>query len=67
MSAEICKKKGAAEVEQKTLGKWFCSECNMEIEDETEFTDNDGICDDCHSMRLKKRIGLIKEEHLQNS
>ncbi len=51
-------------MEQETLEKWICSECNAPIEDEAEFTDNDGVCDDCFSLRIKKRVGLVKEPSL---
>jgi hypothetical protein len=40
--------------------KWICSKCNKDIMDEVEFIDNGGICDDCYSIPVKKRIGRIR-------
>ena len=39
---------------------WICSKCNTVITDEHEYLDNDGVCDDCYSIPIKKRRGLLK-------
>lgn len=39
---------------------WICSNCNCEITDEAEYIDNDGVCDGCYSITLKKRIGKLR-------
>ena len=36
-----------------------CSKCGNEINDEWEYHDNNGVCDDCYSISLKKSRGLI--------
>ena len=36
-----------------------CSKCGKEIMDEREYHDNNGVCDDCYSIPLKKSRGLI--------
>lgn len=36
-----------------------CSKCGKEIMDECEYRDNNGVCDDCYSIPLKKSRGLI--------
>ncbi|WP_191090883.1 hypothetical protein [Niallia endozanthoxylica] len=36
-----------------------CSKCEKEIMDEWEYYDNNGVCDDCYSIPLKKSRGLI--------
>ena len=36
-----------------------CSKCDKEIMDEWEYHDNNGVCDDCYSIPLKKSRGLI--------
>ncbi|WP_251552018.1 hypothetical protein [Neobacillus muris] len=36
-----------------------CSNCDKEIMDEWEYHDNNGVCDDCYSIPLKKSKGLI--------
>jgi DNA-directed RNA polymerase subunit RPC12/RpoP len=46
-------------MEQNVKEKWICSQCNSEIADYTEYVDNDGVCDDCYSIPLKKRRGLV--------
>jgi hypothetical protein len=58
--SEICKKKGDEKMEQITDVKWVCSGCSKEITDETEYLDNDGLCDDCYSIPIKKRIGKVR-------
>ena len=35
-----------------------CPKCGKEIMDEWEYHDNNGVCDDCYSIPLKKSIGL---------
>ena len=35
-----------------------CSKCDKEIMDEREYQDNNGVCDDCYSIPLKKSRGL---------
>ena len=35
-----------------------CSKCGKEIMDEREYHDNNGVCDDCYSIPLKKSRGL---------
>jgi DNA-directed RNA polymerase subunit RPC12/RpoP len=35
-----------------------CSNCGKEIMDEWEYHDNNGVCDDCYSIPLKKSRGL---------
>ena len=47
-------------MEQVIDQKWVCSNCDCEISDEMEYTDNDGVCDDCFSIPIKKRIGQVK-------
>jgi len=37
----------------------ICSKCEKEIMDECEYYDNNGVCDDCYSIPLKKSRGLI--------
>lgn len=46
-------------MEQVTEQKMVCSSCNGIITDEREYLDNDGVCDDCYSIPLKKRLGLV--------
>lgn len=41
--------------------QWTCSKCQQVIMDENEYIDNKGVCDDCFSIPIKKRIGLIKK------
>jgi DNA-directed RNA polymerase subunit RPC12/RpoP len=36
-----------------------CSKCGKEIMDEWEYHDNNGVCDDCYSIPLRKSRGLI--------
>jgi DNA-directed RNA polymerase subunit RPC12/RpoP len=36
-----------------------CFKCDKEIMDEREYQDNNGVCDDCYSIPLKKSRGLI--------
>jgi DNA-directed RNA polymerase subunit RPC12/RpoP len=40
--------------------KMICSKCKAEIEDEQEYLDNDGVCDDCYAIPIKKRVGKLK-------
>lgn len=47
--------------ESVQIQQWKCSKCNHIILDENEFLDNDGVCDTCYSMQLKRRIGLVKK------
>jgi hypothetical protein len=51
--------KGDDHMEQAATGKWICSACKSEIADYSEFVDNDGVCDECYSIPLKKRRGLV--------
>jgi hypothetical protein len=51
--------KGDDHMEQAATEKWICSTCKSKIADYTEFVDNDGVCDDCYSIPLKKRRGLV--------
>lgn len=53
-------KKGDEVMEQVIDQKWICSKCNCEIIDEAEYIDNHGVCDDCYSIPLKKRIGKLR-------
>ncbi|MGD6843042.1 hypothetical protein ACQCVH_11045 [Bacillus infantis] len=46
-------------MEQAATEKWICSACKSEIADYSEFVDNDGVCDECYSIPLKKRRGLV--------
>lgn len=46
--------------ESIAVHQWICSKCQQVIMDENEYIDNKGVCDDCYSIRIKKRIGLIK-------
>jgi DNA-directed RNA polymerase subunit RPC12/RpoP len=47
-------------MEQVTKQLWICSKCKKEITDEVEFVDNEGVCDDCFSIPIKKRIGKLR-------
>lgn len=42
------------------IQEYFCSECNAVIFDETEYTDNVGVCDECYSLPIKNRLGILK-------
>lgn len=44
----------------QTVEKWICSKCNKAIADEAEYIDNKGLCDDCYSIPIKKRIAKVK-------
>lgn len=43
---------------EQVTEKMICSECNCEIVDTAEFMDNNGVCDECYSIPIKKRRGL---------
>ncbi|MEH7346989.1 hypothetical protein V7122_24455 [Bacillus sp. JJ1532] len=43
---------------EQVIENWICSNCNLEITDEREYLDNNGVCDDCYSIPLKKKLGL---------
>jgi hypothetical protein len=45
---------------EQVTKKLICSKCRKEISDEIEFRDNGGICDDCYSIPVMKRIGRIR-------
>jgi hypothetical protein len=45
--------------EETVNDQWECSGCKQEITDEQEYYDNDGVCDDCYSIPVRKRRGLI--------
>ncbi|MGM0900919.1 MAG: hypothetical protein ACQEXB_07430 [Bacillota bacterium] len=47
-------------MEQVANQQWICSECNKVITDEAEYTDNNGVCDECYSIPIKKRIGKVR-------
>lgn len=47
-------------MEQVTEQQWICSKCNNVITDEDEYKDNNGVCDDCYSIPIKKRIGKLR-------
>ncbi|SEM19762.1 hypothetical protein SAMN05192533_101381 [Mesobacillus persicus] len=47
-------------MEQVTEQQWICSKCNNVITDEDEYQDNNGVCDDCYSLPIKKRIGKLR-------
>jgi hypothetical protein len=47
-------------VEQVDKKVGICSKCEKEITDEIEFRDNGGICDECYSIPVKKRIGRLR-------
>lgn len=47
-------------MEQVIDQTWICSNCHCEITDEAEYLDNSGVCDDCYSIPLKKRIGKLR-------
>ena len=36
-----------------------CSKGDKEVMDEWEYHDNNGVCDDCYSISMKKNRGLI--------
>ncbi len=38
--------------------QWICSKCEKVIEDKNEYIDNDGVCDQCYSRKLKIRRGF---------
>ncbi|MBN6888982.1 Zn finger protein HypA/HybF involved in hydrogenase expression [Cytobacillus horneckiae] len=38
--------------------RWICSKCKQEIDDKNEYYDNKGVCDQCFSIKLKKRRGF---------
>lgn len=46
---------------EESIGKHplKCSKCDKEILDEWEYHDNNGVCDDCYSIPLKKSRGLF--------
>lgn len=46
--------------EAVTEQQWHCSTCNQIITDENEFIDNKGVCDECYSIPIKKRIGKVR-------
>lgn len=46
-------------MEQVTGSKWNCSNCGKKINDENEYIDNKGVCDDCYSIPVRKRRGLL--------
>ncbi|MGM0879092.1 MAG: hypothetical protein ACQEWV_31755 [Bacillota bacterium] len=43
--------------ESITDQQWQCSKCKRGFKDENEYIDNKGVCDECYSIPLKKRIG----------
>lgn len=43
---------------EQVIERWICSSCSIEITDEMEFIDNKGVCDDCYSIPLKKKLKL---------
>jgi len=45
---------------QVTEQMWICSRCKKEIVEEAEYLDNNGVCDECYSIPIKKRIGKLK-------
>ncbi|MCM3584532.1 hypothetical protein M3182_02090 [Mesobacillus maritimus] len=47
-------------MEQVTEQLWICSKCGEKITDEAEFIDNQGVCDECYSLPIKKRIGKLR-------
>lgn len=47
-------------MEQVIDQKWICSKCECEILDEIEYVDNRGVCDDCFSIPIKKRVGKLR-------
>lgn len=47
-------------MEQVTVQQWICSKCQKEITEEAEYIDNHGVCDDCYSLPIKKRMGKLK-------
>ncbi|MCM3324253.1 hypothetical protein MKX67_18405 [Cytobacillus sp. FSL W7-1323] len=47
-------------MEQVKQGLWICSKCEAVITDYNEYHDNDGVCDVCYSIPIKKRRGLLK-------
>ncbi|WP_156416252.1 hypothetical protein [Cytobacillus dafuensis] len=44
---------------EQVIEKWICSNCSIEITDENEFIDNNGVCDECYSIPIKKKLKLI--------
>lgn len=47
-------------IEESIANQSFkCSKCGREIMDEREYHDNNGVCDDCYSISLRKSRGLI--------
>ncbi|HZG71760.1 MAG TPA: hypothetical protein VEY51_09515 [Chondromyces sp.] len=44
---------------EKAAEQLICSQCQTEIADEQEYEDNGGVCDDCYSIPLRKRRGLV--------
>jgi hypothetical protein len=47
--------------ESVKVQQWKCSKCDQPIVDENEYIDNDGVCDTCYSLLIKRRIGLVKK------
>lgn len=43
------------------IQQWKCSKCHAIILDENEYMDNDGVCDTCYSLPIKKRIGSVRK------
>jgi ribosomal protein L40E len=41
--------------------EWICSKCYAVIFDEAEYNDNNGVCDECYSLPIKKRLGILKK------
>lgn len=42
-----------------TVDKWNCSGCHRVIREEAEYVDNGGVCDDCYSKHIKRRLGKV--------
>ncbi|CAM4011928.1 hypothetical protein [Mesobacillus zeae] len=49
---------------EQVTEKMICSKCNAEITVEREYQDNDGICDDCYGLQIKKLIGRVRSRGL---
>ncbi len=56
-STEYCMQKGDEAMEQ-AVEKMICSNCRVEITDEREYLDNKGVCDDCYSIPIRKKLKL---------
>ncbi|WP_180968224.1 hypothetical protein [Cytobacillus massiliigabonensis] len=43
---------------EQAVEKMICSNCRVEITDEREYLDNKGVCDDCYSIPIRKKLKL---------